>query len=376
MALDGEALNYINRWRQAGRAPITERIILQVSNEQPLPGEMITIKWQGNGQSVSLLVNGTKILNNQPCIGTYIYSLPAQSLDAVEVIALSGRANSRCIISPTITKPRIDTFSLATEEVYINEAIRIEYNTTNAVEVNITLIGDSETVFNCDSPSGGIQLRPLQAGSYQAILTAISEHIDFSSEARVQHEIRFTVEHAPILADFSAIESTVELFKTIDLNWQTHNADNVRLIGVGINEAVDSSGIKKIAFESLGLHEFKLIANGAVEQVIETIEVNCVAPSVEMKLSASSEKIDFAETIDLEWHVQGAKQVELTSLNLEDVFQQTEGKLTLELHDTVNFTLKAIAMDDKVYEKQLRIEVELFPKPLNIDEELDCFSSF
>jgi hypothetical protein len=243
--------------------------------------------------------------------------------------------------------PKIVLFTASPEFIEAGEKATLNWETSNAKEVEIIGIGKVPL-------SGTVTVKPAQATTY----TLIAENEKGNAvRGKVTVEVRMPIPQ-PEISYFKASPTSIKKGDSSELAWETSNTKEVEISGLG---KVSLSGTESISPTETTV--YSLIARnekGESAQKEVTVEVGALIPPPEiLEFSARSSGGSFK----LNWETSNAKEVEISGIGKVEL----SGSRIVNPARTTTYRLSAENEEGKTAEKEVTVEVRVSSPPPKID---------
>jgi hypothetical protein len=212
-----------------------------------------------------------------------------------------GQGQARVRISTRAAdRTQILSFTADPKQIIAGQAVTLAWRTQNADTVNIAGIGNVQV-------NGSLSVSPTQTTTY--LLTARSSVNEETSSVTVQV---LSVPTQVLVFGCEATPSTIRPGQSTTLAWTSVNADSVNIQpGVG---PVAKTGTVSVMPSATTTYTITATGNaGATSQCRVTVTVNAAVPVI-ASFTATPASIDAGQSSTLQWSVQNADSVSITSL--------------------------------------------------------------
>ncbi len=292
-------------------------IQLDGSNSYDPEGDPITFAWlQIGGPNVSLAgANESKASFTAEAGQTYSFRLTVKDDKGAESRA---RVTVSTAAAPDV---KIVRFTANPSSIRAGQTSTIVWEVLNATEVLITGLG------KVDPKAGTSTVAPTQTTMYT--LTAKN------NTSEVSETLTITVEQVqPLILRFGAMPVTITKGEVSTLSWETQNATEVTLSGVG---AVSQSGATPVS--PTETTTYTLTARNQYGEVSTTATVQVVPGELPriIRFSANPTEIRRNEQSTLVWQVENADEVTITGIGSVELI----GTSTVAPADTTTYIITA-----------------------------------
>jgi hypothetical protein len=282
---------------------------------QIMAGQTTTLVWEVQNAD-QVVITGLGAVD--PAGGTSTLAPSQTTTYTLTARNASGEVSKA--VTVTVNGPRVLKFTATPSTIQAGEVSTLAWETEGATEVSISGIG---TV----SPSGTATVSPTQTTTY--VITAKNA----SSQTNATVTVSVGRPEARILS-FSATPATIAPGGVSTLAWQTENATEVSISGIG---SVAANGAAPVS--PTQTTTYTITARNLYGEVNATATVQ-VAPSAApriLKFAASPVEILPTEQASLVWEVENATSVTISGIgNVNPV-----GSSTLSPADTTTYTITA-----------------------------------
>ncbi|MCB1878203.1 MAG: hypothetical protein KDH88_19685 [Chromatiales bacterium] len=229
MTLSPDALDSL---QDGDRPPVFTAFHLQVSNDQPLAGDIVRVTWEASTliEAVHLYANDARFLDNLSAAGSHDITV---GIDPVRLeVRVDNRAVEQILITPRVLIPRIHQFRILEPSPCEGRPFRIAWNVENAASVRLRLFQeDTEcSVIALDGPSGELDLT-VEAGCYRCLLEVGSRHAGLTTAAQARSELTLSVRYRPPEMMLRVDSAALEAGECVVLRWRVepHRSETVSL---------------------------------------------------------------------------------------------------------------------------------------------------
>ena len=209
--------DFFTIWADQGEFPELDQLDFTVSQDHPILGTFIKLKWSGTGalSNVDIYKDDQPLLLEQPRSGSY--RLAIETPDTFELIATFGTTSKRITVSPKVEQPIISRFSVDRHTVELNNKLNLKWRTRHAETVWLVRPDGTREPVNVsgdmliDGPSSPAVTH------YQLIATNM---IDIQTDQAV--EIKWI--YPKVFSCLSTSSKVVGLGEAIEITWKVENA--------------------------------------------------------------------------------------------------------------------------------------------------------
>jgi plastocyanin len=137
------------------------------------------------------------------------------------------------------------------------------------------------------------------------------------------------------IESFSANTPSIQAGQTVKIFWQTTNASDVTIAGIGAN--LQASGSQQVPLSQTTTFVLTAKGGGATETKSVTVTVAAAAPAPTVAFTANPSTIQAGENTTLTWQSQNATQVSISGMGQE----QSSGSLQVSPTKTATYTIEA-----------------------------------
>ncbi len=248
---------------------------------------------------------------------TFLFAMLAASL------AACGTEDGPPTTPPTKLPASIQSFSASSMRVAAGQSVVLSYTVLDATSVRIDASGSMEPVLAPTSMLTGMVSTPAIDVATTFTLTA--------SDGTTTKTASLTIEVLPPEAvrvtSFEAAPSMIEAGQTATLEWETANAETVRIVddrGLVVLDPAPASGSRTVTPTITTTYE--LTALGVGGPIVRTATVSVRRPSpVIGSFVAAPNTIERGERTTLSWTVTGAMRIEVTDGSGNVVYDGNDG---------------------------------------------------
>lgn len=234
--------------------------------------------------------------------------------------------------------PVVEFYEIKPDHIMPGETSTLTWRTSKATSVKINGVGDVAL-------SGSLSVNPAKTQTYK-ITAKNKDDMQVVTEASIN--VRSAA--APVIDDFSAKPDSIDKGRTTVLSWQTSNAEQIELKGIG---TVQGLGVKRV--KPSNTTSYTLIAKNKQGQIAEkSITVNVKSPIPKIGLfRAERNTINKGAITVLHWKTLNADKVELQPLGSVPLY----GSKKIRPTTTTSYTLVASNNNGKQISKTIKINV-------------------